>query len=269
VYKEPPYPRAAYRASETTAADGQMAQAETINPGQGGAAGPAKRVAVSHNFALELPDADVEAVHQRHLSECIKLGCNVMNTVLDRSPWRRISARSEVRIAPDKFPAFAEILAAPPARIVTHQESADDKAAPMLDIEKRLEAKTALRDRLTAMLRDPIAKTLADLITVEKELAQVQGDIEAIAAQRDYLRTITDTVHVVVTYDGLVAKVAGLDFSPITQAGTDIGSTFVRSVAALISFLAALLPWLLLIALVTWGVRRVLRRWRTARSAEA
>jgi hypothetical protein len=216
-----------------------------------------------------MPDADVEAVHQRHLSECIKLGCNVMNTMLDRSHGRRISARSEVRIAPDKFPAFAEVLAAPPARIVIHVESADDKTAPMLDIEKRLEAKTALRDRLTAMLRDPIAKTLADLITVEKELAQVQGDIETITAQRDYLRTLTETVHVVITYDGLAARVAGLDFSPITEAGTDVGSTFVRSVAALISFLAAFLPWLLLGALVAWGIVRALRRRRDAPPAAA
>jgi hypothetical protein len=39
--------------------------------------------------------------------------------------------------------------------------------------------KTALRDRLAAGLREPGTKSLADLANIEKELAQVQGDIEA------------------------------------------------------------------------------------------
>ncbi len=72
----------------------------------------------------------------------------------------------------------------------------------MLDIDKRLEVKTALRDRLSAMLKDPSAKSAADLAAIEKELAQAQGDIEAAIAQRDYLRTITHTVRVDIAYDG-------------------------------------------------------------------
>jgi hypothetical protein len=249
----------------------QLAQArgEPLTTGQGAKAGPAKRVAVSHSFTLELPDTDIEAVHRRHLSECGKLGCTIISTMLDRSHSRRISARSEVRIAPDAFPAFADILAAPPARIVTHSESADDKTAPMLDVEKRLEVKSALRDRLSAILREPGTKSPADLITIEKELAQVQGDIESTVAQLDYLRTITDTVHVVVTYDGIAAEAAGLDLSPLVRAVTNVGSTLVWSAANLTSFLAAILPWLPLVALVGWGVRRAIRRWRSARSAAA
>jgi hypothetical protein len=189
--------------------------------------------------------------------------------MLDRSTAWRINARSEVRIAPDAFSAFADLLAAPPGRIVMHSETADDKTIPVLDTEKRLGLKSVLRDRLIAMLQEPGTKSPADLITIEKELAQVQGDIESIVAQRDYLRTITETVHVVIRYDGLAAEAAGVDLSPINQAGKNIGATFVVSVAALISFLAAIAPWLPLIALLAWGVRRALRRWRSARSAAA
>jgi hypothetical protein len=244
-----------------------VAQAQTLNPGQGAQPGPVKRLAVSHSFTLQLPNTDVEAVQQRHLSECSKLGCTVVSTTLDRSTGR-ITARSEVRIAPDAFAAFADILAAPPAKIVTHSESAEDKTAPMLDIEKRLEVKTALRDRLAAMLREPGTKSPADLATIEKELAQVQGDIEAIVAQHDYLRTITETVRVNVSYVGLAAQAAGIDLSPISRAGSGIVATLVQSVANLISFLAAVVPWLPLVALLMWGGRRAFRRWR-ARSTAA
>jgi hypothetical protein len=46
------------------------------------------------------------------------------------------------------------------------------------------------------MLKDPVAKSAADLAAPEKELAHVQGDVEATIAQRDYLGTITEAVRV-------------------------------------------------------------------------
>lgn len=239
-----------------------VAQAETLDPGQGTQPRPLRRLAITHGFILQLPSTDVEAVQQRHLSECSRLGCTIVSTLLDRSIEGRITARSQVRLAPEAFAAFADILATPPARIVTHSESAEDKTAPMLDVEKRLEVKSALRDRLAAMLREPGTRSAADLATIEKELAQVQGDIEGIVAQRDYLRTITETVLVNVSYLGLAAQAGGLDLSPISRAGNNIGATLVQSVAALISFLASAVPWLPLIALLGWAARRGLRRWR-------
>src|SRR4051812_23335692 len=45
----------------------------------GDAANPAqqKRVAVSHMYALRMPNRDVERVQQAHLQDCVKLGCEV------------------------------------------------------------------------------------------------------------------------------------------------------------------------------------------------
>jgi len=226
-----------------------------------------QRLAITHSFTLRLPSTEVEAIQQKHLAACGKLGCTVLSTRLDRSNERLISARSSVRIAPSAYAEFTAIITAPPARVVTHSESAEDKTVPMLDIEKRLDVKSALRDRLTAMLRDPAAKSVGDLVAIEKELAQVQADIEAATAQRDYLRTITDTVRIDINYNGQAALVAGIDLSPIAEAARGSGRTMVASVAALISFLAAALPWLPLIAFLAWAVRRGLRRWRARTTA--
>jgi uncharacterized protein DUF4349 len=225
-----------------------------------------KRLAITHSFTLRLAATEVEPVQQRHLAECAKLGCTVLSTNLDRSIESRISARISMRIAPESYQAFVAVISAPPAEIVMHSESAEDKTAAILDVDKRLEVKTTLRDRLAAMLKDPGAKSAADLAAIEKELAQVQGDIEAIVAQRDYLRTLTDTVRVDITYRGVAAQAGGFDVSPIKQAVDGIGRTLVGSVAALISFLAAAVPWLPVIALVVWGGRRAMRRWRARRA---
>src|SRR5262245_6119710 len=143
-----------------------------------------KRLAISYTFTLRLPSSEVEAIQKKHLAECAKLGCTVLNTHLDRSIEGRIGARSTVRISPESYTSFATTITAAPAELVSHSESTEDKTVAMLDIEKRLEVKLALRDRLSAMLKDPGAKSPADLAAIEKELAQVQGDIEATIAQR-------------------------------------------------------------------------------------
>jgi hypothetical protein len=145
-------------------------------------------------------------------------------------------------------------------------ERAEDMTTAVLDVDKRLEVKAALRDRLTTMLKDPGTKSAADLAAIEKEVAQTQGDIEAAIAQRDYLRTITETVRVDISYDGRSVVVAGYDFSPIKRAVDGIGQTFITSVGTLITFLAAAVPWLPVIVLVMWGTRWGLRRWRARRA---
>jgi hypothetical protein len=221
-----------------------------------------KSVAISHTFALQLDSRVVEATQQKHLAECRKLGCKVLSTRIDRWTPSRVTAMTSVRIAPDALASFIAVVSASPAEVVSHVETAEDKSVPLLDVEKRLEAKLALRDRLTAMLRESGAKTAADLIAIETELARVQGDIEAATAERDFLRSITETVKVDVHYTGISRQLGGVDFYPIERAIGGIGQTLVSSLAALISFMAALVPWSPVIVLVLWGMRRGLRRWK-------
>jgi hypothetical protein len=227
-----------------------------------------QRLAITHRFTLRVPSAETEAILQRHMSECTRLGCTILSTSIDRSTEGRFNARAAVRIKPESYDAFAAVLATPPAKIMTHSQSAEDLALPIFEAEKRLEAKTVLRERLTAMLRDQSVKTAADLITIEKELAQAQSDIETLVAQRDTLRTRTDTIRIDITYAGVTGQVGGVDLTPIQQSISGIGQTVVGSVSWLIAALAALLPWLPVIAFAVWIARRGIRRWR-ARKAQA
>ena len=117
------------------------------------------------------------------------------------------------------------------------------------------------------MLHDPGTKSAADLAAIEKELAQVQGDIEAAIARRDLPRALTETVTVDVNYNGISVRAGSIDFYPIEQAVRGIGQTVVVSVAALISFIAALVPWAPLIILVVWVTRRGFRKWKVRKVA--
>jgi hypothetical protein len=255
-----------FLAARNTSADGPS----------GGFPGPAmqdnpsaneRRLAITHRFTIRVPSAETEAVQQKHMAECAKLGCTILSTSIDRSNEGRISARASVRIKPDSYEAFAAVLAAPPAQINMRSQSAEDLAMPIVDAERRLAAKMALRERLTAMLHDQSVKTAGDLITIEKELAQVQTDIEAVTAQRDNLRTRTDMVRIEISYVGAAGQIAGADLGTVYRAVSEVGQTAIDSVAALISTLVAIVPWLPVIALIWWAAGRGVRRWRAQRMA--
>jgi hypothetical protein len=217
-------------------------------------------VAVSHNFALRAASAEIETLQQKHMAECTRLGCSILFMSINRPDRGPIDGSMSVRIKPDAYDAFAAALAGPPAKIIRHSQAAEDLSVPVIDGEKRLAAKTALRDQLTALLNDDQAKSVADLITIEKELSATQGEIEAMSASLETLRRRTDTVRVDITYTSSTISDGNLDFAPVREAITGIGQTVVRSITWLIYCLAAVGPWLPVAALVWWIVRSIKRR---------
>jgi hypothetical protein len=241
---------------------GRLAQERSADTSPSGPRAASARIAITHSFGLRLPAADIEAAQRRHLDECARLGCVVITTRLDRSEAGRVFANSAIRISPDGFAGFAKTLASPPAEVISHAETSEDKTIPLLDMEKRLELKSALRDRLVAMLKNSASTNAADLLAIERELTQVQGDIESATAQRDYLRSITDTVRVDISYAGTVAQTAGVDFYPIRHALAQSGQTLAQSVGQLITFVTVTLPWVPLVLLVGWLIRRGWHRMR-------
>jgi len=218
-----------------------------------------RRIAFSHSFVVELPNDAVEATQQKTLTACLAAGCSVLATHIDRLRNGIIQGSISVRIAPDRYAGFATAITAPPATLISHTETAEDKTAPFLDIEKRLDAQTALRDRLSQLLQQA-GTNVADLVAVEKQLAEVQGTIESETAQRDYLRTITDTVKVDVIYNGLIQQAGPFDLSPVRVALNTFGSTVIQSLGELIAWIATVLPWLPVVALGLWMARWMLRR---------
>lgn len=223
-------------------------------------------VALSHSYTLRLPTEAVEMAQRRDLDACAKLGCEILESQLNRNGFRgQVSAHTSLRLPPAALAPFTAGLAAPPAEIAAHSETSEDKTLAVLDVDKRLETKIALRERLTALLHQTNTKNVGDLLNVEHTLAQVQGDIESATAQRDYLRTQTEMVKVDIRYEGIQPdepKPNGVDWRPLKTAAKDFCDILVNSLANVMTFTARILPWLPLAALAGWLLRLVWRRWR-------
>ncbi|MDZ5649067.1 DUF4349 domain-containing protein [Nitrospirillum sp. BR 11828] len=225
-----------------------------------------KYVAVSHSYTLRLPADAVEAVQRRHLEICIKLGCEVVESQMNRNGNRAwVTAHTSVRLPPAALASFTADLTAPPVEVTAHSETSEDKTLAVLDVDKRLETKLALRERLTTLLHQTNTKNVSDLLNVEHTLAQVQGDIESATAQRDYLRAQTEMVKIDIRYEGAQPdepKPDGIDWRPLKNAAKDFIDILVESLANVMTFTARILPWTPVVVLAGWLARLVWRRWR-------
>lgn len=218
-----------------------------------------RRIAVSHTFSVVLPAENVQAFQQKNLVDCLAAGCTILSSRVNRLYDGEVQASISIRIAPDRYAAFAEKIVAAPASLMDHSEAADDQTTAYLDVEKRLASQTALRDRLTKMLQQS-GSTIADVLAIEKQLADVQTTIEAETARMNYLRTITDTVKVDVTYTSQRPKIGAFDATPVRDALDGFSNRLMDSLGVLIVVVAAVVPWVPVVALLVWGIRRLFRR---------
>jgi hypothetical protein len=153
------------------------------------------------------------------------------------------------------------------AKVVSQNTTSEDKTAEVIDVEARIKNRVEFRDSLRLMLRDTVTKrTMADLLAIQRTLSDTQAELDAIATQRKVLEQQTSKQHIQVQFTPSRTLVqGGPSYNPMVRALREAGSVLAESVGVLITFLAAALPWLLLVGLpLMWLVRLVWRRRRVS-----
>jgi hypothetical protein len=138
-----------------------------------------------------------------------------------------------------------------------------------VDVEARLKTLGDLRDRLRELLAKR-AGSLKDILETERELARVQGELDAMAAQRKALANETEKILLHVDYRPEPSLGETGAMQPLLEAWRGAGRAFASSLAAALLFIVQALPWLVIVVPVLWGVWKGLRRladWRRARRA--
>ena len=222
----------------------------------------ARHIAYTHRYAIEAERAKLRAVLDAHLARCKQLNCEVVNqSYQEESDNQPPSANLMVRVAHKDIAPFTEALKSGDGRVKSQSTAAEDKTLQVVDIEARVTNLQQLRERYRKLLADPKAG-IKEAVEIERALAQAQGELDSLAAQRRVLAQQTERELFAIDYQARRSAIERSVFEPVKESLLSFSDVFMRSVGALISFVAASLVWIAL--LVVLGL--LLRRWRRRRA---
>jgi len=234
----------------------------------------AARIAYLYRYQLELPVDQVTTLMTRHESACVEAGpavCQVIGSESHRYGRDRLSAQLEIRATPAWVAGFRARLGGDAegagGRITQQATDSEDLTRSLVDTEARLTALTTLRDRLQQLLANR-SGPLDQVLATERELARVQGELDATRSALEVMRGRVDTSRVIVDYQALGQLAPDSAFRPVKDALSNALAVFMTGVAGLILFVAGALPFALVGVPVVWLILRWRRRVRDRRLAE-
>lgn len=146
--------------------------------------------------------------------------------------------------------------------VVRERTETRDVSDQLVDIEARLTNLRERRDRLRAFYEN--ANGTQELLAIEAELSQVQGEIERLEArQRSLERQVAySTLRVEIREDAPGPDQVNTPYHQQSLVGVfldSVGTLYVAARTVLVAFVAAM-PWLAVAGVGLLGLRRALRR---------
>jgi uncharacterized protein DUF4349 len=205
-----------------------------------------RTLAYEHHVGIELsatvlPER-LDAV-RRACVEDTKRACTLLD--VSRQDTRGVpSGRIRMRLPPNGVEPMVAIAGAG-GKVVSRTTHAEDLAQPVADTDRRIALLTTHRDRLAEIMKNRELK-VDQLITVSKELATVQTELDAAATERANLRRRIDTelLEIELAVEGTQFGGAG---TPVRDALRSFTVDFTEAVGQVISFVAMVLPWLVIV----------------------
>ncbi len=246
---------------------GEAAQGPSPTPGQAGGPMPVLYLAYSYAMGLEVPSDRLSAVMDRHIEACQSAGprlCQLIGSNRYGDPQSQMNGNVSLRGEPAWLQTFMGGINAEAeqagGRLVSRSVNSEDLTRQIVDTEARQRALTSLRDRLQALLRSRPGR-LSDLLEVERELARVQGELDAIASSLAVMRTRVSMSQLDLTYQSAPRSVGSDTFRPLRDALANFLNIVVIGFSVIIGIIAALIPIAVVVIPLAW----LLLRWRRAR----
>lgn len=237
------------------------------SPSQPAGATPVLYLAYTYALGLEVPSQRLAGVMDRHIQACQTAGprlCQLIGSNRTGDPDSYMEGYVSLRGEPNWLNNFKAGMAQQAeeagGKIVSENTASEDLTRQIVDTEARLRAQTALRDRLQDLLRSRPGR-LSDLLEVERELARVQGEIDAVQSSLAVMRTRVAMSELTLTYRSSPRPVGSDTFEPLRQAFANFLGIVVGGFAAIITIIAALIPFAIVLVPLGW----LLLRWRKSR----
>jgi hypothetical protein len=222
-------------------------------------------IAVRHKLEILEPESALSKAWESTIAFCGTIQCEVVSSsittrVRDSMPSGSIS----VRVTPEDLKKlFGQVETQ--GKIVQHTTESEDKTAVIIDVDARIKNLTSFRDNLRTMLAKPSA-SVKDFVEIQRQLTDVQSQLDSETAQRKSLANETERVSVDISFH-VDESVLGVGFfTPIGNALRESGSVLADSAASLITVIVAIIPWLLLVIPACWLLTRFMRNRRRRRA---
>jgi hypothetical protein len=200
-------------------------------------------IAMRHSLIIETPSRQMQSAFDATVAQCEQLNCQILSANFNReTPYSPPSASLSVRVPPRSVEIFLTGLAKN-GEVLQHHRDTEDKTDAVIDADARIKNLTEFRDSLRAMLRDKSAK-FKDLIEVQRELVNTQSQLDSINGIRKLLAQETELVAVNIDFSAEQSIAEQSFFAPVVQALDNAGRILMESIAAIITFLMTILPWL-------------------------
>lgn len=214
-------------------------------------------LAYQHHINLQTEAEQVPAIFKRLIAVCSaapEQQCQLLESKLNTSEYvsSSLKFRAPAATIQQLMAATAEL-----GQVTEQATTAEDLQAPIADTEKQSQLLLDYRQRLEG-LRERAKNDLDALIKVNKELAQVQAEIEAISGKAAHLRQRVNTEILSIQVSGKQSRSFA---TPLKLALRDFSSNLAQAVAGLITVLAFLLPWLGMLLLGSIVLPKLWRRW--------
>lgn len=241
----------------------------------GGEEVAAQYIAYTYNLGLRMPQASVEPVMQAHVQACEAAGsavCIVTNSNINNQSDDATSGYLSLRAKPDWIETFLSTVddevAEVDGEVVNRNKQSVDLTRTILDTDARLNAKITLKRRLENLLATREG-TLSDLLQVERELARVTGEIESITSNLKALRLRVSMSEMTLNYETRRSLVSGGRQNPLAAAFGDFFYNMSEALAAVITFFAVGLPWMILVGIFLFIWTRAIWPWVRKKRAKS
>jgi hypothetical protein len=246
--------------------DQQQGPGQPQPPQGGGTASPILFLAYTYTRGLEIPSQRLAGVMDAHVQACQTAGprvCQLIGSNRTGDPESYMEGYVSFRAEPMWLRTFIAGLEAQAdqagGRIIQENVASEDLTRQIVDTEARLRAQTALRDRLQELLRSRPGR-LSDLLEVERELARVQGEIDAVQSALAVMRTRVAMSELTISYRSAPRPVGSDTFEPLRNAFANFLGIIVTGFAAIITIIAGLIPVAVVVVPLVWLALRWRRR---------
>jgi hypothetical protein len=206
----------------------------------------AKSLAYEHTVSVELPKESVSPRLGEVRTTCEsrkQFACTVLDVSFGTDSGVP-TGHIRVRLAPTAVDPVIEV-AAKDGRITSRSTHGEDLAEPISDTERELSLLSTHRDRLNEFLKRKDLR-VDQVISLSKEVSSTQTQIDALNTQRANLQRRVDTELLTIEFSA-PKEAYFAEQSPIRDAIRSFGVNFREAVAQVITFTAALIPWLVII----------------------